>query len=483
MNVVAMVAPIVELATLPAGPRGDREPVGVLGILSGWRTELDRALASGAARLPPLTVPRGWIAAAWGATSILLSVVLVGSMLRLGRRVREWPEETLLGRRVKVSPGVGPATLGLLTPTIVVPRWALDLPRHELEMVLRHEGEHVRRRDTLLLAIGILAAIACPWNPAVWWQVRRLKAAVELDCDRRVLRHGVPAATYGDLLFRLGSRGRLGSLAVPTMAGSTSLLERRLTVMRKMQGRTSISTALSATAVALLLVAVACTSEAPVATDAGAASDAASATRSVAASEPEEHELVATIRVDRDGTVEVDDVVHPVGRVSEAVAPLYTENAVVSIEAHREAPYRVLSEVQYQLRAAGLLRVVFTTANSESLRSQTRELSTLLDEGLAMVFPDTSIVEISAVTVDPENLLFLEVLPAGMVASRRGDDPAVREITPADVEALWRQEVARNPSLIAVVRTHADAEYRHMYEVLGALQRAEAKRFTLQVAD
>jgi mono/diheme cytochrome c family protein len=168
---------------------------------------------------------------------------------------------------VRVSPDIGPATVGLLTPRIVIPRWATALPRQELELVLHHEAEHVRSRDTLLLALGLAAVVACPWNPLVWWQVRRLKAAVEVDCDRRVLRNGVAPARYGDLLVRLGIAGRLGSLLVPTIAGSTSLLERRLTAMTNMRRRISVPRAVGAIALALLLVGVACTADPPVATD------------------------------------------------------------------------------------------------------------------------------------------------------------------------------------------------------------------------
>ena len=480
-EVVAPAAPPAPVEELPA--RNEQRIDAVLELLASWRAGIGRALASGASVLPTIRLAPAAIAGAWSAVSILVGLVLLASILRLRRREKGWPVETVLGRRVKLSPDLGPATVGVLTPRIVIPRWAKELPPDELELVLRHESEHVRSRDTLVLALGLVAVAACPWNPLVWWQVRRLKAAVEVDCDRRVLRDGVAPARYGNLLVRLGIRKGLGPLPVPTIGGSISLLERRLTAMKNLQERASIPTTLAATASALFLVLFACTSEPPMATETRAAAEPAVGVDSPAASEASTEEVVA-IWVDREGPVRVNEVIHPVENVAEAVAPLYSDDAVVSLEAHEAAPYRVVAAVQEQLREAGLLRVVFITAESEAQRSVPREGSSLVDAGLPVVLPEPSLPDMrNVVEANPRNILFLEVLPEGMVAVRRGADPSTREIAPREVEGLWRQEVALNPSLIALVETHPEAEYRHMYEVLGALRRADATRFSLQLAN
>lgn len=476
-----VVAPIAE-ADIVDDTYGDsrQEMAPALELLAGWRTWIGRTVASGAALLSMIGLAPAWIAGAWGAFSVVVGMVLIASSLRLNRSARGWSDETLLGRYVKVSPRMGPATVGFLTPVIVIPRWARVLPPHELELVLRHEGEHARSRDTLLLSLGLVAVVAFPWNPLVWWQLRRLKDAVEVDCDRRVLRNGVAPARYGDLLVRLGSRGRLASLAVPTMAGSTSALERRLTAMKNMRRRISLPRALPAIAIALLLVGVACTSEPPMTANTDATSEP-SETKTVAASEPQLEDVIA-IRVDRNGTTYLNGEVHPLDRISDAVASL-DPKTVVSIEAHTAVPYRVMAALQEQVRAADLLRVVFTTVESDAQRSASRDVTTLVDDGVAMVLPESRAQSTSEVEVNPRNLLFLEVRPTGFVATRRGDDSIIREMRPREVETLVRQELALNPDLIAVVQTHPDAEYRHMYDVLDALQRAEATRFTLQVAE
>lgn len=258
--------------------------------------------------------------------------------------------------------------------------------------------------------------------------------------------------------------------------------------MKNSRGWMSFPTALAAMTAALVLVVVACTAEAPVATEAQDASEPISAAGAQVASEPQAEEVVA-IWIDRDGTVQVNDDIHPIDGVSETVGSLDPKKTVVSLEAHQAAPYRVVAEVQEELQVAGLLRVVFTRVESEAQRSPARDVATLLDAGLAVVLPDVNSPEMPLVDIrelaarNPTNILFLEVLPTGIVAARLGADPSVREIAPADVQALWRQEVAPNPNLIALLETHHDAEYRHMYDVLDALQRTEATRFSLQVAE
>ncbi|MGH7577466.1 MAG: M56 family metallopeptidase [Longimicrobiales bacterium] len=461
------IAPAEIEGSAVGGSGSKRHPA--LGSLADWMAELDRALASAAAFIPGGDRVDTWIASVWGAMSILMATVLLASMLRLHRRANHWSEETLFGRPVKVSTATGPATIGPIRPLIVIPRWAKELPPNELELVVRHEGEHVRARDTLLLAMGLFALVACPWNPLVWWQLRRLKEAVEVDCDRRVLRSGVASARYGELLVKVGSRRHQGSLAIPAIAGSIPLLERRLTVMKAVGERVSFPRTAAAMAAALLLIVVACTTEPPVATE-------AQATEAHAASEARGEEVVP-IRVDRDGRAWVNDRLVPIDLMDDVMAPL-APDAVVSLDVHEAARYGVVAALQDQLRAAGLIRVVFTLVGSEDPRPSSDDV----DDGVPVVLPATSMPDLRRVNVSRRNLLFLDVLPAGRVEARRGDERGVREIAPSDVEALWRRNVALNPNLIAVARTHPDAEYRYMYDVLDALHGADATRISLQVA-
>src|SRR5262249_56789106 len=100
----------------------------------------------------------------------------------------------------------GPVVTGLVRPEIVVPRWMLQRAPSEQRVVLAHEAEHVRAGDALLLATASAAVILMPWNPALWYMLSRVRLAVELDCDARVLRGGVAAMAYGTLLIDLAEQ-------------------------------------------------------------------------------------------------------------------------------------------------------------------------------------------------------------------------------------------------------------------------------------
>lgn len=132
------------------------------------------------------------------------------------------------GIPVVVTDEVGPATVGLLRARVLLPRWALALPQSQRQYVLRHENEHRRAHDGLLLFIASLPLVLAPWNLALWWQVRRLSLAVEMDCDARVIDALGDAHTYGELLLRVAEAGSRAPHLQPAFLGA-GMLERRLT--------------------------------------------------------------------------------------------------------------------------------------------------------------------------------------------------------------------------------------------------------------
>lgn len=101
------------------------------------------------------------------------------------------------------------------------------------------------------------------------------------------------------------------------------------------------------------------------------------------------------------------------------------------------------------------------------------------DSGLSMVLPEES----ETVEVSQKNILHILIQASGLVLLRRGESQQEQTIQPNDIEAIWRQEVATNPNLIAGVKTHPDAAYRYMIDVLDALQTAGAERVSLQLLE
>ncbi|HSM04207.1 MAG TPA: M56 family metallopeptidase [Longimicrobiales bacterium] len=204
---------------------------------------------------------RGWIVPGWVALAAL-GVGLVGSgLFRLHRQAGRWPRARIGDEPILVSPDFGPAVVGLRRPRTVLPGWSLGLERGELELIVRHEAAHRKARDPLVLAVGVFTAALAPWNPFVWLQVRRLREAVEQDCDRRLLREGVPRVAYARMLLSMRARGTApGALPIPGLRDTRDSLERRLTTMWT---KPSIRRALPALMGSALLVVVACEGPTP----------------------------------------------------------------------------------------------------------------------------------------------------------------------------------------------------------------------------
>ena len=95
--------------------------------------------------------------------------------------------------------------------------------------MLRHELEHLTGNDPQLLLFSLALLVAMPWNLPLWYMAHRLRVAVEVDCDRRVLEGGrVDKRTYGELLLTVGMRRSAPAYTVAGLARSRSLLEHRI---------------------------------------------------------------------------------------------------------------------------------------------------------------------------------------------------------------------------------------------------------------
>ena len=152
----------------------------------------------------------------WALLSFALIVWLAIGVFHWRRVRRAWKPTTLDGVEIDVSPFTGPAVLGFLSHRIVLPTWATTMPPEHRRLVLAHECEHISARDPQRLALGIAALVLMPWNIGLWWCAARLRRAIELDCDARVLRRFPSAKDYGYVLLEVAARGRnTGPLAIP----------------------------------------------------------------------------------------------------------------------------------------------------------------------------------------------------------------------------------------------------------------------------
>lgn len=177
------------------------------------------------------------LASLWILMSVLVLMTLMASAVHVYWRRSRWPMQ-LLGRHcVGISPDIGPAVVGLLRPTIVIPRWVLDKNAREQQLIVAHEASHLQARDPLLLTAALVALVLMPWNPALWWQLHRLRHAIEVDCDARVLDAGNDTQIYGEALIEVGQRrsGFVGTVAA--MSESRTLLEKRIEIMAQRHQR------------------------------------------------------------------------------------------------------------------------------------------------------------------------------------------------------------------------------------------------------
>ena len=212
-------------------------------------------------------VPTEYLAGIWALATLLVGLSFAATHWRLRRTSRSWPVADVQGHRVRVSPSAGPLVLGLVRPEIVVPRWVLTRPLAEQSVILRHELEHLNAGDQHLLAVGCFLAALMPWNPACWIMVARLRLAIEIDCDARVLRAGVSPRSYGSLLVDVAETSSPFLLGTMGLAARSSHLRSRILAMQSRRFNRPLLRGTAAALVGLVSLLAACESRMPTATD------------------------------------------------------------------------------------------------------------------------------------------------------------------------------------------------------------------------
>jgi bla regulator protein BlaR1 len=213
-------------------PASDEINTSVLGtsadrILNVWRDTLT-AIQNGA------RAADGLLLALWAVLSALLLGATLHALSEARRMRHGLKAESMLGTTVLLSEDIGPSAVGGDPPAIVIPRWVMALDESLRSLVIRHEQEHLATRDPALLTTALCLVVLMPWHPVLWWSWRRLRLALEVDCDARVLRREASPKQYGQLLLLVSHhratapRGQraLMSLATPLSPQATHLKQR-----------------------------------------------------------------------------------------------------------------------------------------------------------------------------------------------------------------------------------------------------------------
>jgi beta-lactamase regulating signal transducer with metallopeptidase domain len=201
-----------------------------------------------------------WILRVWLTATALLFVWgithigRVSLLIRSARKKAKDAPATIDGVPVVVTDSLGPATVGLLRSRVVLPRWVLALPGLQRQYIVKHEAEHRRAHDAHLLFFLSLGLLLAPWNIALWWHLRRLRLAVEMDCDNRVVSALGDPHAYGELLFRVAEASSRGPQLQPAFLGSGLLEQRLRALLEPSQLKRFQKFLLPALAVALLIL-------------------------------------------------------------------------------------------------------------------------------------------------------------------------------------------------------------------------------------
>ena len=198
------------------------------------------------------------LALGWAFLSLAVIVRFVGGARRLRARRSSWRTSVVDGSEVLVSADCGPAVIGFRNPVIVVPEWVLDLDRSLRALILRHESEHLDRGDPRVLLGGLAIAATFPWNLTMWFQLYRLRRAMELDCDARVLRAFPDTRRYGSLLLAVAQRADRSGLFAAAFMNPNSLLTTRIIALRHRLPKHRVARSLALASCALVATVVAC---------------------------------------------------------------------------------------------------------------------------------------------------------------------------------------------------------------------------------
>jgi beta-lactamase regulating signal transducer with metallopeptidase domain len=166
-----------------------------------------------------------WLDVAWLLGVACLSIRTIGGWRMIERLRRsallEAPEAVLatfarLCERLGIASPVslrisehvqGPLAMGIVRSLIILPASAvMALSPQQLEAVLAHELEHVRRADYFWNLIQTMVETLFFFHPAVWWLGSRLRQQRELCCDDAAVQACADPLIYATALLRLEER-------------------------------------------------------------------------------------------------------------------------------------------------------------------------------------------------------------------------------------------------------------------------------------
>ena len=228
------------------------------------------AAGSGAAALLQLdarwvlAIAALWVgASAWRGARLALHSVRLWQLWKAARPVEVSAAlvgalRDVRGGRVRICATESvdrPSVIGFLAPRILIPAWLMArLTPGELEQIVLHEAEHLRRGDDWTNLAQKLALVAFPLNPALVWMEHRMCREREMACDEGVVRITNAPRAYAACLASLAERG----LERRTEALSLGAWQRRPELVHRVHGILWRKRGLSTAAASALLGTLGC---------------------------------------------------------------------------------------------------------------------------------------------------------------------------------------------------------------------------------
>jgi bla regulator protein blaR1 len=160
--------------------------------------------------------------------------------------------------RLLLSPaGMEPGVFGIVRPVLLWPAGLSDrLDSAQIEAIMAHEIEHVRRRDNLTSAIHALVEAIFWFHPLVRWMSTKLMEERERACDERVLEQNSRPEAYAESILKVCSFCMEPAMPCVSGVSGADLKRRILRIMTRRSGTAlSIGRKLLLFTAGLLLVA------------------------------------------------------------------------------------------------------------------------------------------------------------------------------------------------------------------------------------
>ncbi len=229
------------------------------GVVTGFSSAANEAAAR-----PWLSIDARWsllIAALWAAAALFRAVDLGLHSFRLRKlwkdaipvpvdsNLNSMPASIWTRGPVQVCTTATlqrPSVIGFFKPRILIPDWLFArLTPGELEQIVLHEAEHLRRRDDWTNLFQKLCLVLFPLNPALAWIERRLCREREMACDDGVIRITRAPRAYAACLTSLAERRferRAEALSLGAWQRRPELVHRVHSILRRNRALSPLAT-------------------------------------------------------------------------------------------------------------------------------------------------------------------------------------------------------------------------------------------------